>query len=84
MRMFGASAAVSLGLLVGLSHSALGAGASSAPQTVVVQPGDTIWSIASSHYKDGDLRERVYAIEQLNHLDGPTIAAGEELQIPRP
>ena len=50
--------------------------------TVVVQPGDTLWAIATAHYPDADPRERVDAIEQLNGLAGPQIEAGEVLRLP--
>ena len=50
--------------------------------TVVVQPGDTLWAIATAHYPDADPRERVDAIEQLNGLSGPQIEAGEVLRLP--
>ena len=51
-------------------------------QTVVVQPGDTLWSIAAAHYPAADPRERVQAIEALNGLGGPQIAVGEMLELP--
>lgn len=53
-----------------------------AQQTVVVQRGDTIWSLASRHYPDSDPRSRVDEIERLNHLDGPDLRPGERIQLP--
>jgi LysM repeat protein len=53
-----------------------------AQQTVVVQRGDTIWSLASRHYPDSDPRARVDQIERLNHLDGPDVRPGQRLQLP--
>ena len=50
--------------------------------TYVVQPGDTLWGIASEHYPGADPRERVDAIERLNGLDSPVIEAGESLRLP--
>jgi nucleoid-associated protein YgaU len=50
--------------------------------TVVVQPGDSLWSIASEHYPDDDVRVRVDDIEQANGLDGPTIEVGRTLRLP--
>lgn len=50
--------------------------------SVVVQPGDTLWSIAAARYPGQDTRERVDAIEHLNGLSGPVIVAGETLQLP--
>ncbi len=51
-------------------------------QVVVVQPGDTLWSIAAAHYPAADPRERVEAIEELNGLGGPQISPGETLALP--
>ena len=50
--------------------------------TVVVQPGDTLWSIATQHYPGDDVRERVQDIEAVNGLSGPQIEAGETLRLP--
>ena len=49
---------------------------------MVVQPGDTLWSIAAARYPADDTRERVDAIERLNGLPGPTIVVGESLLLP--
>lgn len=54
-----------------------------AERTVVVQRGDTIWSLASRHYPDSDPRTRVEQIERLNHRDGPAVRPGERLQLPQ-
>ena len=64
-----------------LARGALG-GTAPASVTVVVQPGDSLWSIAATHYPGADTRERVDAIERLNGLSGPVIVAGETLQLP--
>jgi nucleoid-associated protein YgaU len=50
--------------------------------TVVVQPGDTLWSIAAQRYPDDDVRDRVQDIEQANGLTGPEIRVGEVLRLP--
>jgi nucleoid-associated protein YgaU len=65
-----------------LARVALG-GTAPVTTTVVVQPGDSLWSIAEAHYPGADTRERVDAIERLNGLGGPVIAAGETLQLPQ-
>ncbi len=49
---------------------------------VVVQPGDTLWSIAAAHYPSDDVRARVEDIERANGLQGPTIEPGETLRLP--
>lgn len=53
-----------------------------ADSTVVVEPGDTLWSIASQHYPGDDVRARVDQIEQANGLKNPVIEAGETLHLP--
>jgi nucleoid-associated protein YgaU len=50
-------------------------------QTVIVKPGDTLWSIAVAHYA-GDPREGVWKIQHRNHLPGETIQPGEALVLP--
>ncbi len=47
----------------------------------VVQPGDTLWSIASSSY-GGDPREGVWKLQRRNDLTGTTITPGERLVLP--
>lgn len=52
------------------------------PETHVVQPNETLYSISMKYYND-----KIYAgdIEQLNGLDDPNmIMAGTELKLPRP
>ncbi|HET7420053.1 MAG TPA: LysM peptidoglycan-binding domain-containing protein [Candidatus Dormibacteraeota bacterium] len=53
-----------------------------AATTVVVEPGDTLWSIAAAHYPSDDVRIRVQDIEQANGLRGPQIEAGQTLKLP--
>jgi nucleoid-associated protein YgaU len=50
--------------------------------TVVVQPGDTLWSIAEAHYPSDDVRVRVDDIERANGLRGPLIEVGQTLRLP--
>ena len=79
-RLLAAVAAVSLfgvGLALGAHGSTL-----AGHTTVVVEPGDTLWSIAAEHYPADDVRVRVDDIEQANGLDGPTIGVGQTLRLP--
>ena len=69
--------AVSLSLAV-VAHG----GTAPAYSTVVVQPGDTVWSIAAEHYPSDDVRGRVADIERANGLSGPLIEAGKTLRLP--
>jgi hypothetical protein len=59
-------------------------GTAPADARVVVQPGETLWSIAAARYPADDTRERVDAIERLNGLSSPGIEVGEVLQLPAP
>jgi len=49
---------------------------------VVVAPGDTVWSIATAHYR-GDPRPHVEAILAANGLATPILRPGQALQLPR-
>jgi len=46
-----------------------------------VQPYDTVWTIASSHYA-GDPRSAAWQIEQANHLHGAQLVPGQRLVLP--
>lgn len=50
--------------------------------SVIVQSGDTLWSIATSLGGDGDVRALVDEIQRLNDLDGADLVAGQVLQLP--
>ena len=47
---------------------------------VVVQPGDTLWSIASAHHGDISITRYVDTLVDLN--GGPTIQVGQEVLLP--
>jgi LysM repeat protein len=49
--------------------------------TYVVKSGDTLWSIALSHY-GGDPREAVWNIERENRLRSATILPGQRIVLP--
>ena len=68
-------------LALGLSKVALGE-TPPVVSTVVVQPGDTLWSIAAARYPGDDVRVRIDEIEHLNGLHSPRIDVGEVLQLP--
>jgi LysM repeat protein len=69
--------AVSLSLAV-VAHG----GTAPVYSTVVVQPGDTLWSIAAEQYPSDDIRARVADIERANGLNSPLIEAGKTLRLP--
>lgn len=51
-------------------------------RTVEVGPGDTLWVIASEVAPPGQVRETVHRIQELNALDGPELAVGQEIAVP--
>ena len=60
---------------------------SNEPITYTVQSGDSLWSIASDFNKEQfnqekDVRKIINAIRKVNKLDGNTIFAGQELELP--
>ena len=70
-----ALAALAVGLAARSSH---GAGPE---RTYVVQPADTLWSIAAHSYA-GDVREGVWKLEQRNHQRTATLVPGQHLILP--
>jgi nucleoid-associated protein YgaU len=68
-----------LAVMLALSRVAWGGEAAA---TVVVQPGDTLWTIAAERYPGDDTRARIDEIERLNNLSSPVIAVGETLRLP--
>jgi nucleoid-associated protein YgaU len=78
------AAGVALGSWVGPLVS--GGGASdlrlAGGTSVVVEPGDTLWSIASSLDGDSDVRTLIDEIQELNGLDGAELVPGQKLQLP--
>jgi len=68
-----------LAVILALSRVAQGGEAAA---TVVVQPGDTLWTIAAERYPGDDTRARIDEIERLNNLSSPVIVVGETLRLP--
>lgn len=71
-----------LGMLVGFgfAHAVQG----TAPveyETVTVQPGDTLWSLAERRYPGEDVRARVSEIERANGLGDPVLHTGQTLRL---
>jgi LysM repeat protein len=76
------AAVLGLALCVSLGLAVAAHGSSAGDTTVVVQPGDTLWSIASQRYPSDDVRARVEDIERANGLHSPLIEVGETLRLP--
>ena len=54
--------------------------ASGPEQPYIVQPADTLWSIAAKRYSDP--RKGVYELRQRNGLEGTMIVPGQVLVLP--
>jgi nucleoid-associated protein YgaU len=74
-----------VGLTV-LTGSVLGGGSGglhlAGESSVVVESGDTLWSIATSVAGDDDVRNVVARIRELNRLDSAALIPGQVLQLP--
>lgn len=53
-----------------------------AAQTVVVQPGQSLWQIADQHSSGGDVRDEIERIRSANGLSGADVQAGQRLVVP--
>jgi predicted Zn-dependent protease len=51
-------------------------------RTVVVEQGDTLWDIAASAAKPGQVRAMVHEIEELNAMTGPGLTVGQKVAVP--
>jgi len=66
-------------LAVGLA--ARPSGSAGKPVRYVVQPTDTLWSIAAKSYP-GDPREGIWKLQKRNHLTGTILVPGQRLLLP--
>ena len=48
----------------------------------IVQPNDTLWSIAEEYGSDGDIRETIYHIKRLNQLEKSDLMVGTRILVP--
>ncbi len=78
-----------LGLLLGafviFGDQSVATGEAGAPvptRTIIVGEGDTLWGIAGEVADEGDIREVVHEIQQLNSLPGPVLEVGQEIAVP--
>jgi LysM repeat protein len=77
------------GLLLLVAHASIPASASTASNSAVavgtsvvaVQPGDTLWSIASRLAPTRDPRAEVLDLQKINHLSGVDVFPGQVLHV---
>jgi hypothetical protein len=79
--------AVGVALMMALTGLVGGAAAGTGPahpatRTIVVQPGQTLWSIARDIAPNADRRETIARIIQLNALPASGVSAGERIAVP--
>jgi LysM repeat protein len=77
---------VRLALVILLAALAVGlaarpSGSARKPVSYVVQPSDTLWTIAARHYA-GDPREGIWKLQHRNHLHDTTLVPGQRLVLP--
>lgn len=58
------------------------AGQAPATEIVMVEPGQSLWSIAAELTEYGDVRTTMREIERLNALDTVALSAGQKLRVP--
>ena len=50
---------------------------------IVIAPGDTLWQLAGQYnYYDEDIRDVIYRIKKVNHLESSSLLVGDTLIIP--
>lgn len=79
--MFVRFALVALIAALAVGLAARPSGSAGKPVAYVVQPSDTLWSIAASHYA-GDPREGIWKLQHKNHLRSPLLVPGQRLVLP--
>jgi hypothetical protein len=78
---------VSLAAVLGVGFvAATGSLADEKPEptrVVTVQPGQTLWDLAASVSRGGDVRSTMSHLEAINHLDSTTLQVGQTLRVPK-
>jgi hypothetical protein len=79
--------AVGLATVLGVGFvAATGSLANDKPEptrVITVQPGQTLWDVASGVSGGADVRSTMSHLEALNHLDSTTLQVGQHLRVPR-
>ena len=79
--MFARAVVIIALLVLAVAYGARRSDGAGSPDVYVVRAGDTLWTIASSHY-GGDPREGVWRLEDANHLAGFIVQPGQKLVLP--
>ena len=70
------------GRLVVFAGGSMATSEPEATETVVVEPGQTLWEIAADASDGRDVRDMVGHLVDLNHLDSVVVDAGQSLAVP--
>jgi len=81
--VLGASLAAVLGLGFVAATGSLADDRPEPTRVVTVQPGQTLWDLATSVSGGGDVRSTMAHLEALNHLDSTTLRVGQHLRVPK-
>ncbi|MEZ5116407.1 MAG: LysM peptidoglycan-binding domain-containing protein [Candidatus Nanopelagicales bacterium] len=71
-----------LGRVGAVAEAPTGAVPPAATELVVVQPGETLWSIAEAVDPQADPRETVERLRSLNGLEGSLVVPGQPIVVP--
>jgi LysM repeat protein len=79
--MFGKALLISALVLIAWLFVARASQGAGPTMRYTVKPGDTLWSIATTHYA-GDPRDAIYRIANRNDIANGVIVPGERLVLP--
>jgi hypothetical protein len=82
LAVLGLGLAATLGIGVVAATGSLADDRPEPTRVVIVQPGQTLWDIASS-VGSGDVRSTIAHLEAINHLDSTTVQVGQHLRVPK-
>jgi hypothetical protein len=83
LAVFGASLVVVLGLGFAAASGSLANDKPEPTRVITVEPGQTLWDIASDVSDGGDVRSTMAHLEAINHLDSSTLQVGQHLRVPK-
>ncbi|MDO9457263.1 hypothetical protein [Nocardioides sp.] len=71
-----------IAMAVLLADGSVATNEAGATETVVVEPGQTLWEIASDVSEGRDVRDMMNHLVDLNSLDSVVLGAGQSLEVP--
>src|SRR4051794_39582674 len=71
------------GFSFGMAGQAAGPHTPGVARTVTVQPGESLWQVATRVAPGADPRLVIDQLQRINHLTSATVVAGQQLVVPR-